>query len=280
MENELYKMINYTCPRPIVISKKIYEYDIKQANISVLYSQGKISDYDYAKLSHSDKFSREVFIGKMIANSKDNTINASIQNGIQEAKRLFMTYNIIQEDHIVRIANDAIFAIMDYPAKYTKFNINPTGDYYIRFVEKNCYDGYVRFSNGIWVFYKILPDENADINVIGLGNYSFVHSQMINIITITLYYLHMMQYDTAIRNLNTVIEDYLNKKLPIETYREFNPSGIFCLKKNINSIKNGVLYSLEPTNIIQDIDIDQLNISYNYCILRELYSMILSLRIS
>ena len=123
-ENELYKYINYASKRNICISKKIYEYDIKQANISVLYAQGKLSDYIYKRLSHSDKYSREIYIGKMIAESKDKTIDHSIKMGIQEAKREFIYWNEISEDSIVRIANDALYIIMDYPAKHTDVMVN------------------------------------------------------------------------------------------------------------------------------------------------------------
>lgn len=275
--NDLYKYINYSNPRNIIISKKIYEYDIKQANISVLYAQGKLSEYDYEKLSHSDKFSREVFIGKMIANSDDSTINASIQNGIREAKRQFIFYNQISEESIVRIANDAIYCIRDYPIKHRKFRINENNNFEIEFIQKNCYDGYVHFSNDVWAFYKILPNDNVDSTVIGLGNYSFIHGNMISIISIILYYLHKMQYDIAIRHLSATIENYLRKELPIETYREFNPSGIFCLKKEIET-GIGTYFSLFPTNVSSNLEIDQLDISYNYAILRELYAMVLSLK--
>lgn len=279
-ENELYKYINYASKRNICISKKIYEYDIKQANISVLYAQGKLSDYIYEKLRHSDKYSREIYIGKMIAESKDKTIDHSIKMGIQEAKREFIYWNEISEDSIVRIANDALYVIMDYPAKHTDVIVNqflnePLYNRTVEFVQKNCYDGYVHFSNGVWIFYTVLPDGNLDVDVIGLENYAVAHSYMINMISTILYYLHNMQYDFAITKLSEIIEMYLNQEFPVETYREFNPLGIFRLKRGTNN--SGDYYALYPTNIPENTPVEQLDPSYNYAILRELYSMVLSL---
>ena len=275
-DNELYKYINYASKRNICISKKIYEYDIKQANISVLYAQGKLSDYIYERLRHSDKYSREIYIGKMIAESKDKTIDHSIKMGIQEAKREFIDLNKISEDSIVRIANDALYVIMDYPAKHTNIIVNHnTDDRTVEFVQKNCYDGYVHFSNGVWIFYTVLPDGNLDVDVIGLGNYAVAHSYMINMISTILYYLHNMQYDFAITKLSEIIEMYLNQEFPVETYREFNPLGIFRLKRGTNN--SGEYYALYPTNIPENTPVEQLDASYNYAILRELYSMVLSL---
>lgn len=280
-ENELYKYINYSSKRNICIGKKIYEYDIKQANISVLYAQGKLSDYIYERLRHSDKYSREIYIGKMIAESKDKTIDHSIKMGIQEAKREFIDLNKISEDSIVRIANDALYVIMDYPAKHTDMIVNkslnePLHNRTVEFVQKNCYDGYVHFSNGVWIFYTVLPDGNLDVDVIGLGNYAAAHSYMINIISTILYYLHNMQYEFAITKLSEIIEIYLQKEFPVETYREFNPLGIFRLKRSDDGI-GGNNFTLYPTNVPNDMKPEQLDASYNYAILRELYSMVLSL---
>ena len=279
-DNELYKYINYASKRNICISKKIYEYDIKQANISVLYAQGKLSDYIYEKLRHSDKYSREIYIGKLIAESKDKTIDHSIKMGIQEAKREFIYWNEISEDSIVRIANDALYVIMDYPAKHTDVIVNqslnePLYNRTVEFVQKYCCDGYVHYPTQVWIFYTVLPDGNLDVDVIGLGNYAVAHSYMINMISTILYYLHNMQYDFAITKLSEIIEMYLNQEFPVETYREFNPLGIFRLKRGTNN--SDEFYALYPTNIPENTPVEQLDPSYNYAILRELYSMVLSL---
>ena len=106
MSSNLGKKLNYLSPLRYV-SGRIVEYDIKAANISVLRDKEIISEADYIMLSSMPKNLREREIGLMEKNNP--SLYNKIADGITEAKLSLIRFNKIEDNQILRIANDAIY---------------------------------------------------------------------------------------------------------------------------------------------------------------------------
>ena len=117
--SSLAKQINYVCPNRFV-SGQIIEYDIRQANINILYKYKIIDEKYYNYLAHVPKIQREVIIGNLIKQDK-NKYNI-IQKGIKEAKCQLFEANNIKEYEVVRIANDAVYVNRSGGLQYTIFD--------------------------------------------------------------------------------------------------------------------------------------------------------------
>src|SRR5574344_900142 len=81
----------YIFDQQIISGSDIWEYDIKQANINMLYSYDVISYEEYSQLANSPKYVREIYIGKREqyekAKNKNNysITEETIKKGIIEA---------------------------------------------------------------------------------------------------------------------------------------------------------------------------------------------------
>ena len=89
------------------ISGRIVEYDIKSANITMLKVSNVISEETYQYLQSLPKISREIEIGLLIRSNP--AIFKAISSGIEKYKLKFAEANNIDENRIVRVANDAIY---------------------------------------------------------------------------------------------------------------------------------------------------------------------------
>lgn len=278
------KLKNYDTDINHRIGTTIFEYDIRQANINMLYSNERLSESDYKMLSDAPKQFREVFIGKMIRNDgfaySDDT-QTTISEGITKAKDMFLTANNVLNSQIIRISNDAIYVESNMPLKQTRFDLNGNGRM-IEFACKGCYSSYLRFHAydalpKIIVFFNIYDkngDENFDVDVKGISDDMLhLHSKLLSFICNILYYKEKSNdIKIVMDEFNEFYERYIKLELPVECYREFNAGSSYSIKAKFPGGNT-------PQPMFFDEDAwskDILDISYNQNILRELYSMILS----
>ena len=255
---DIVRKINYLTPSRY-ISGRIVEYDIKSANISILKDSGRITEDDFLFLKNLPKLQREIEIG--LRERKDPSIYKSIQEGIIKAKENLVDFNDINEDQIVRIANDAVYINNVSDLKYTKFGN------YVEFKQKSTYDIYLNLM-GVIVLLKYLDNGDIDVDIKGLGKNMDLHKNyMINTIVYTVLLLERAGVESALDHLSEICEKYLKRELDVNYYREFNPTSMFRL---INNTSLG-LYSIsnEYKNIV--------DINYNYSILRELWSILVEI---
>lgn len=267
----------YIFDQQIISGTDIWEYDIKQANINMLYSYGVISYDEYFQLANSPKYVREIYIGKKEQyekmSNKTSITEDTIKNGIVEAKNHLLMSNHIQPRKIVRIANDAVYVESPNPLQYTIFDLN-NNQRMVEFVCKNHFSTVIKFSNKIIVFFGIQEDDNFVVDVKGINdeilNYS-VNSAFLSIICDVLFYKERTDRDTMLRVYNDYFERYINRALPIDCYREFNSSSAFRLLNQ----KTQLMFLPSPTLLDESFDKSKIDISYNLNILRELYGAIL-----
>ena len=135
--SSLAKQINYNCQNRY-LSGYITEYDIRQANINILYKNNIIDKKYYDYLVHVPKIQREIIVGNLIKEDKNKY--SIIQKGIKEAKCLLFEANNIKEYEVVRIANDAVYVNRVNGLKYITFDG-------IEFVPKSISTNYLRLYN-------------------------------------------------------------------------------------------------------------------------------------
>ena len=262
MDSELKNIIskqNYLTPSRY-ISGRIVEYDIKSANISVLRNSGIITQDDYEYLASLPKILREKEIG--LREKADQSIYTSIQKGINEAKYNLVTFNKINPEQIVRIANDAVYINSIINLDYLKF-----GDY-IEFKPKSEYNVYCCL-NKVIIFCRFDHGGNIHIDVKGIGDNASLHQNyMIYTIMSTITLLERAGIIDALDYLSEICEAYVKRELPVGYYREFNSDSLY---KTLYSTIGMYPYGLTDVREDQKYDID---INYNYVILRELWSIL------
>ena len=240
------------------ISGRIVEYDMKQANVSILYQKGAISYEFYNFLCNSPKMYREREIGMM--ERRDQTIYDIISNGIKEYKLKFVELNKINLNQIVRIANDAIY--VNTPIDFQ----NTIVDNYIEFRPKSISNVMVQLQKDLLIFIEFGIDK-INIDVKGIGDKYLLHSNyFLNIIGTTIFLSERSGVDDALRYLSDIIAQYINKKLDINYYKEFNSESMYRI-----NVMNHVYLSIDADNSCKSA----LDINYNLGLLRELWSIIL-----
>lgn len=245
---------NYSYITPLkYVSGIIREYDIASANVNVLYDAGAISESDYNYISRLPKQSREVEVGLRI---RDNLIDQEIlAQGIAKAKIQLGIANGIKDNEIVRIANDAVYVNRFDKLKNTQFGN-------IRFVEKSFFRVMVKLNN--LIIFQRTDYDGVNIDVKGISSPALLlHLEyMLDLISQTIYLCEHVSPNYALQYLTDFYQQYLEKKLDIGYYREFNSDSLYKIKDSDFKISNAT-------------DINTIDINYNLFILRELYSIIL-----
>lgn len=257
---ELYERKLYTMPCGWLFNSYIREYDISKANINILLYKGIISKEEYHKLCMLSRNYRQIQIGYIL---KDERINKLFEEGLQEARKLFITSNNLDEQDILSIKNDAIFVINKNPT-YTSFDN-------IRFLLKNTYTSFMKIFN-LEIYYGLNKQDNSevlDIKGINDSKLDIHRNYMIDIICNALYFINIGDQKSSLEYIQDIYNKYVSKQLPIEYYRSFDNMSMYTIV--INGRRYGV-YHLSNTKDNYDI----LDISYNANLLREIYSYILN----
>lgn len=243
----LHKKINYLVQDDLVLDR-IYEYDIRSANTSMLRASQKMKPETLAMIDELPKHDREVYIGKMIV--KDPSIRVVIADGILKAKQLLFIRNGIQDDEVLSIKNDAVY-IIGRRLQITKVIEG------VEFKEKNVYSMYMRIDK--MEFYYDRRHKRVDVK--GLRDDVVNHPDhakgIINFFVTVMEHLIMDRRNALRKYLISFVQDYKAKKLPIEYYREFNRENIYRTTLNVND------WTMNLT-AVDESDYDIINGIYNY----------------
>lgn len=233
----------------------LVEYDMKKANISILYTNGAISENIYNQLYQMPKMDREVYIGKMLRGRKD--LIEILHNGIKEYVGKLIKDNHILQSEVIRMDNDAIVIDRVNTLKYTKYDL-------VEFRPKITASTMVVIRN-IIIFYNYdTISRNMNVEVIGLGKNTELHQRyMISFIANAIYRFQLVGIDDALQYIIDTYQSYLNLELPIGFYRSFDTFSVY----NVLGYNFGV-NTIENKNMI--------NIEYNLGIIRELFGIFVS----
>lgn len=246
-----------------LIDTPIYEYDLSKANINVLRDKNAISEDLYQYLYQAPKLERNIMMGKMRA--KNPHLTEILKEGIEEARKFFITKNEFLDSDILSIRNDAITTIgreakfqavservvFRLAATYTSFYATPN----------------MLFNNigmGVDFFYFYDPVTKKEVlDTKGLGEADIYHKEyMLDFVSELCYTIQMNGVQMAINLLNNVHRKYINRDMKLGYYRELNAGSMFRLNPSFSIVTP--LY----TDLVTESDKDLLDISYNENILR------------
>lgn len=263
----LYERMYYTAPYSYIRSTFIREYDIQKANISVLLTEGIISQKEYDWFCILPKRQREEYIGKMSKSNKG--LSATIIDGIKEARKQFIESNGFDESVILSIKNDALYIINEIPT-YTDFGN-------MHFILKNVYTSYynIRSPRNLEMYYsldKINNLEKLDIKGIDDKNIELYHKDsMIDFLKALFYSIETDPIKDVVELLKAFYESYLRGDIGVDYYRQFGPKSMF--DTTYKSPILGTRYLIN--NPIQDQS--RISIDYNATVIRELYKIVCSI---
>lgn len=243
--SELYQKSSYLTKQNVIVNR-IFEYDIKAANISALKQEGFDSTI-LEKLLKLEKREREVAVGKMIA--QDAKIGKIIKKHIKHARELLFKYNNLQDDVILSIKNDAVFIIGTNPT-VTKFNE-------MEFRLKNQYAAFIQF-DGLEFYYN---KRKSKLDIKGVSddviNTKDHQTGIILFICKVMNYLVMDRLDSLRKYLIEFTHLYKARELPVQYYRELNSFNIYRTIYELSGYSFNLL-------IADQSDVKTLNIQFNY----------------
>lgn len=258
MSSSLWQKQTYTIEAPYIIAHNIYEYDIRKANINVLFSLGLIDKDYYDKLDHMSRMERQVEIGFLI--KEDPALYDKLSAGIKEYKRKLFEANGVEDTDIVSIKNDAVF-IKDKMLDTTEFGN-------VKFILKNSYTSFIKLGRMLTTevyFASDMVNGTASIDVKGIKDevLEYHHKYMASIIADVILSLECGDIQDALTYITEIYNSYIERKLDIGYYRTFNSDSVFPI------VANGKIYQMpycDPQHV------NALDISYNLnYIIRKLY---------
>ncbi len=229
-----------------ILSKKITEYDIKSAGLNLCKYYNLLPNDEIKRLEELSKKQRQIAIGKLMRDDKE--FNEKCTKSFKHMRKMFFRANKLVDDDILSIKKDAIF-IVSKKCKKCKFEN-------VEFVEKNVYTSYHKFGN-IELYYN---SKTNILDVKGINNdLLYQHTSFINILKRIFRMLENNNVQEFTKFMLRFVDDYKNKRLSYDYYREFNANSMYSLI-NTNSVSN---YVITVPNMDQTID-NNLDISYNY----------------
>lgn len=218
----------------------ITEYDLASGGLSVI-KEFKLLEQKYIdNLDQMEKEKKNITIGKLQAKLPQLAKNMVI--GFGKARQLFVDQNQIPDENILSIKKDALFIInVDNINGHVSSNLNFRG--------KNKYSSYMRINDR--EFYYSSLSRSLDIKGISDDCKNYQEKYLLNDINKFIGQGERISPEMLYENLKKYQSDYLNKRLPIETYRNLD-TGIFTMEGGFEM------------DTIDDSYIDQVDISYNY----------------
>lgn len=260
----LWNQKNYLLQLPYIFANNIYEYDIKKANINILLALGAIDINYYNKLYSLPRMERQIEIGWLLRRYPN--MSDILSDGIIKYKKLFFENNNLEDSDILSIKNDAIFIINKIP-KYTCFDN-------IEFINKNTYSSFIKILKNIEIYFKSDMINNIfqfDVKGINDELLKLHENYMCFWISSILYNIELGDLEIVIKDIKNFYNDYVSRSLPIEYYRSFDSISQY------NIILNGTRYLL---NSINDKYIDNIDISTNLYIIRQLFGYVTEIHFS
>lgn len=255
--NNLWEKPNYKSNIQFLIDIPIREYDISKANINVLRDANILTEDQYQYFLQCPKLEREIAIGKMQGANPE--VSLALKNGIANARRVFMEMNSINPSDVLAIRNDAITVIGD---RYMKTDITDR----VKFRLSGDYRSFYRI-NRMHLFYNFdLITKTEVLDIKGLGDLGVAQHKhfMLEFLSELFYTAQIEGVEMAIKLLATVYEQYINKSLSVEYYRELNETSRYKLSSDMSKFSS---WYLEHAT---EYHKKYLDISYNEQIFREL----------
>lgn len=256
----LYEKKNYTANIDYLNNMIIYELDIQQANISILYAKNLLDKEVYEYLSKAERHIRQVYIGHL---QKDPSISQALSKGIIEYKKLLFEANMLKDYEILSIKNDAVYIIGRLPQE-TEFGL-------IKFICKNMYTGFYKVLN-LEIYYSYNAYNQTEIlHIKGIDDKKLFlhHNWFYQYLKDLFYTIQVDGIEKAMRLHKIFYLRYISRSLPIEYYRRFASDCDYQLLIH-SPIGSSFMVS-------ESLNIDIVDISHNLSILVELQKILINI---
>lgn len=251
--SNLWEKVTYLAPIDYCVNR-IYEYDIRQANITMLSQSGYLPKSEISRLAKMPKLDREKSVGLMIR--KDRHIYDIIKSGIEQAKRELFEANGIEDSDVLSIKNDAVF-VLGRKLKHIQFGI-------VEFVLKNEFNVYHHI-NKLEFYYNTKTDAIA---VKGLSDEVVEHEDhkqgMLMFLSKVFSYLSLGRTSDLKKYLVKFSTLYKKRELPVYYYREMNGDNLYRLSGDIIVKDDNSSRMYLHLDVAGEEIIDNINITYNY----------------
>jgi hypothetical protein len=192
-----------------LINNDIYEYDIKDAGLSLIQQYHLLNCEDINKLHELNKEDRHKAIGLFQRDNKE--LSKALSDKFTDIRSLFISKNNINTNSIISVKKDAIYTIGPY--SNLKFGC-------IEFVAKNHYSSYIRFVDNmnIEIYYN-----DEELTVKGIGEIGINRHRLYSLFFLKQVITYLEEKNIIIkRYLKKFIDDYKGNKLDSGYYLEFN----------------------------------------------------------
>lgn len=218
----LYNKDQYMNPNyKFIINSMITEYDIKSANISILFSKNLITKDQYDYYSSLDKKERTVQVGWLLRDNKE--INIGLEEGFRYYRELLFNTNNINQDMILNIRKDGVYLINKY-LDHTRYD-------YVYWNLSNIFTSYYYINKSLQFFFKYnqIDPSNTEIVIKGLKQDSLIPHKdfFLNLLIEIFTNAQTMYIVDLVTWFSNVYNRFLNNDYPYQYYREFNPLSKF-----------------------------------------------------
>ena len=148
--NALWVGDNYNAPVRYLFDKRICEYDIRKANISILLDAGVIDQETYNRLYEADRMVRQYEIGMLQKNKPE--VKQILSDGFKEARHQLFNKLELDETCVLHVIKDAVFVmkpIVGGGYLPDKVQVSP----HVEFIKKSESNSYLNIGRGINIYY-------------------------------------------------------------------------------------------------------------------------------
>lgn len=265
MNNTLWEQKNYLLDIDYLIATTISEYDIRKANISILYSEGVIDKQYYDYLYSADRMTRQVEVGYMIKNNKE--VGDILSQGIAKYRKAFFNANNLLDNDILSIKNDAIFVMKKKPQITTFGNIE--------FVNKNNYSSFIKILRHKEIYFRSdMVNQSMVIDIKGISDENLEKHKdyMLRVIGDIIYFIEVGDIKSGLNYLKDFYNQYISRTLPIEYYRNFDEESKYVITVGTGCYKMDTCLN----NKIKEV----IDISCNVNVIRDLYGILINIYFS
>lgn len=246
MTSNLYTRDQYVAQVPMVVSSYIREYDMSQANLSVIKRLAMMPESEIEHLRLSNKSKREKLVGWFLRNHPEH--KKPFAQEFVKIRKEFFEANDIEDKDVFSIKKDAIFLI-NKPASVVDFN-------HVHFALKNVYTSYFYLDGNEFYFRKHL--RQIDVKGIKDELLELHRDYMLRALGEIFVYVENGNQKRIFDYLYDFRTDYINRTLPVGYYRELNRQSLYRL--------TGLQLMHNDIGVV-DIDewmISKIDTSYNY----------------
>jgi len=227
------------------------EYDIIDAGFSIIKENKLLKFSEIEKIDRMEKNEKNIYIGKLMKIDKNLVI--SMMSNLEKLRKIFVKKNRIEDSEILYIKRDSICTINK---KCSFLDINKN----CRFKEKNKFTSFL-YLNKIEFYYSsyddILTVKGINDKVIESHEKYFIND-ILSFIKIG----EVSNIDSIRLKMKEYRSNYLDLKLDINTYREFNEVNLFRFKNENERLQYYLNY--EKSIKCDDRNKKLFDISYNY----------------